>query len=289
MARNTEEIYNSIIAAKADFPELEGLTPVVDDAQTMLTDLSTNSNVSDWRIWTYIYSYAQSLLESFFDLFKIELKEIAATLHYGTLPWWRKAAKDFQLGHDLVWDATLNRFKYAVDDADARIIKRSSSGTQPDTQEVVVKVAKADGDPLTVLELAAFEAYCELIAPAGINTTVISQVADDLLLEIEVYYDPLVMAADGSLLSDAAVFPVELAILNHISSVEFDGEFVKTKFQDELQLAVGVVNPMIRNVYSRIGIASFVEIGDKKQAYSGQFRIDPLTPLSDQITYTANV
>jgi hypothetical protein len=289
MARTTEEIYNATIEAKATFAELDGLAPGADDAQTLLTDLGNETNVADWRLWTYLYSYAQSLLEQFFDIFKAEIKEIGATSHFGTLPWWRQAARQFQYGYDLLWDETLLKFKYATVDEDSQIIKRAASTSYPDTQEVVIKVAKADGEPLTAPEKAAFEAYCIEIAAAGINTTVISQVADDFKVDIEIFYDPLVMADNGSLLSDPAIFPVEDAILNHLSSLDFNGEIVKTFLQDEIQKADGVVNPVIRFAYSRVGAAPYSEIGDKQQAFSGQFRIDPLVAWADQLTYTADV
>lgn len=289
MARTTEEIYNATIEAKATFAELDGLVPGADDAQTLLTDLGNETNVADWRLWTYLFSSAQSLLEQFFDIFKAEIKEIGATSHFGTLPWWRQVARQFQYGYDLVWNEELMMFTYATVDDDAKIIKRAASTSYPDTQEVVIKVAKADGVPLTAPEKAAFEAYCIEIAAAGINTTVISQVADDFKVDIEIFYNPLVMADNGSLLSNPAIFPVEDAILNHLSSLDFDGEIVKTFLQDDIQNAEGVVNPVIRFAWSRVGVAPYVEIGDKKQAFSGQFRIDPLIALSDQITYTANV
>lgn len=288
MARTTDQVYDSILESKAAFTELDGLVPSTDEAQILLTDLGTETKVADWRIWTYIYASAISLLEAFFDIFKAEIKEIAATSHYGTLPWWRKASLDFQYGYDLEWDPIKMKFLYATTDADAKIIRRAASSEYPDTQEVVLKVAKLDGTPLTTPEKEAFEIYAVNIAPAGINVTVISQVADDLKFDIEIFYNPLVMSPDGSLILEPSTFPAEDAILAHLNDLDFDGELVLTFLQDDLQMAEGIINPVIREAYSRIGVVPYSLIVDKHQSLAGQFRIDPTIPLSDQITYTAN-
>lgn len=286
MARSTQEIYNEIIAEKNTKVELNELTPVITDAQTYLEDLGTNSRVQDWRVWTWLFSWAASKLERFWDQAKDEIAAVAASAHYGALPWYRPMAFYFQLGHDIEWID--NKFQYAEIDAEARIIKKATAVELTLTSEVVVKVAKEAGVPLSETERTAVQAYFEEMSPPGINVTVVSQDPDDVRVDIDVYYDALVLAADGSLLSDAAVFPVEDALLSYLANIDFDGgKLVKTFMQDSLQDVEGVVNPIVRAVSTRVGAAPFVAIGDEKLPESGHFTIDAGTPLSDQINYIA--
>jgi len=54
MARTIEIIYNAIIAEKQAQSELNALQPAIDDAQTLLADLTSASKVAAWRLqaWT---------------------------------------------------------------------------------------------------------------------------------------------------------------------------------------------------------------------------------------------
>lgn len=288
MARTTQQIYDSLIQQKNSMTELNGLQPNIDDAQTLLSDVSTNSKVADWRLWVWLVAWSQSVLEGLWDKFKTEVEELASQANYGSLPWYPYIAKQYQHGDTIQFID--NQWQYATVDLAAQIIKKAAAVENTTNQEVVVKVAKSGGTPLTTAEKTAFEAYLSDISPAGINTTVISQDPDDLKLELEIFYDPLVLASDGSLLSTPSVFPVEDAITSFVDTgIEFNGAFLKTLLQDALQSVEGVTDPRVRYVWSRVGVAPYVEIGDQKVAESGHFRIDPLLTFASQITYTPYV
>lgn len=284
--RTATEIYDEMIAEKnANFPDLVSLQPNIDSAQTLLNDLGTNSQVAEWRLWVWLVAFAQSSLEKLFGIYKTEVEAIANKSHFGTLPWYRYMALNYQHGDAL--DFIDNQWKYPAIDLTAQIVKKAAATSNPGV--VFVKVAKDGGAPLTASESTAFGAYIASIAPPGINTTIISQDPDDLIVDVKVYYDPLVLAADGSLLATPATFPVEDAIIAYIENIDFDGKFIITKFQDSIQLAEGVVDPIINGVESRYGANPFAPIVESHNAFSGHFRIHPSTPLNTQITYIANV
>ena len=284
--RTTEQVYDSMIEEKnANFPDLAFLQPNIDDAQTLTNDLGTNSQVAEWRIWVWLMAFGMSLHEKLWGTFKTEIDEIANQSHFGTLPWYRKMSLYYQHGDALVFQD--NQWKYATVNLTNRIIKKAAAQDIPGV--VFVKVAKENGVPLDAAEFDAFTAYVDSIAPPGINTTVISQAPDDLKMAIDIYYDPLVLAADGSLLSDSGVFPVEDAILGYINNIEFDGKFMITHLQDAMQLAEGVVDPIINSVETRYGVNPYAPIVVSFNSFSGHFRIDPVIPLNTQITYIANV
>lgn len=284
-ARTTQEIYDAMIVEKQSNANLNALQPNIDDSQTLLSDLSDNSQVADWRLWVWLVATAQSTLESLWSIFKKEVQEIVDQSHYGTLPWWKNIVLEYQHGDSLVWAD--NKYKYDPVIVANRIIKKSASDEIPGT--VVIKVAKDGGVPLNAAELASFTQYCNLIKSPGLSVNIISDVPDDMKMTANIYYDPLVMAADGSLLSDASVFPVQDAIESYLANIDFDGELVITDLQDEMQLAEGVVNPDVLIVQTRHGATLYAPVVVKKKAFSGHFEVDSSVPYSSQLTYIANV
>ena len=62
-----------------------------------------------------------------------------------------------------------------------------------------------------------------------------------------------------------------------------------THLQDAMQLAEGVVDPIINSVETRYGVNPYAPIVVSFNSFSGHFRIDPVIPLNTQITYIANV
>jgi hypothetical protein len=120
---------------------------------------------------------------------------------------------------------------------------------------------------------------------AGIQVEIISREADDLQVFAHVYIDPLVLAADGSLLTNPTIFPVEDAVNHYISALQFDGVFSITELQDKMQMVPGVVNPVIDNCFSKYGSQSYTQIVDFVTPNAGHLAIDPLFPLSTTITY----
>lgn len=282
--RTTQEIYDAMIIEKQANINLNVLQPNIDDAQTLLTDLGTNSQVAEWRLWVWLVAMATSTLESLWAVFKTEIESIS-NIHYGTIPWYRVVSLEYQHGDSLVF--VDNMFQYSPIDLTNRIIQKAAAEQIPGT--VIVKVAKAGGIPLTTIENTAFSAYIDSISPPGINTTIISQIPDEMKIAADVYYDPLVLAADGSLLSDASVFPVEDAITNYIDNIDFNGELIITNLQDAMQLAEGVDNPVINTVETKYGAVPYAIVNVSVEAFSGHFQNDVSIPLSSQLTYIANV
>ena len=143
--------------------------------------------------------------------------------------------------------------------------------------------------PLTVPQLLAFDAYVNDLAPAGISTATISRTADLLKLYLKVYYDPLQIKANGESLSQPGVFPVQVAITNYLTTLEFGGVLVLTKLIDAIQAVDGVVNPIITSASARFGAIPYSPIVESYLADAGYMVIDSAFPLSTTITYVASV
>lgn len=288
MGRSIAEIYDSLIAEKNSQSALNDLEPGVDNAQTLLSDVASGSRVADWRLWLWLFSFGIFVLEAFWDIFKTELDDKINSAPVATKLWYQKKALEFQYGDTLVW--LDNKYQYAVIDPTKQIVKRASvidGGGQ-----VTFKVAKLVGSVVTKLsiaEKAAFTQYINMIKIAGTQSIIVTDDPDLLKIAYTVFYDPLVLASDGSLLTDGAVFPVEDAINTYISTLDFNADMILTKLTDTLQLATGVVDPVLTLAEAKFGSNPYATVNVKYNAYAGHMIVDAAFPLSTQITYTANV
>jgi hypothetical protein len=285
MARTITEIYDALISEKENLDALSGLVPAPDNHQTFLQDLTSTSKVAIWRLFLWIVAVAIWAHETLFDRYEAKIIDLKYKLITHTPLWWQQRALEFQFGYTLTWNGA--QFVYTTIDEVAKIVKRSAVVV---SQGVVrIKVAKLDGGglpvPLSGPELTAFTAFANEQAPAGINVIVISADADLLKLGYLVYYDPLVLAPDGSLLTSPAVFPVEDAINGYIQNLPFNGVLNLTALTDAIQQALGVVDPVIQSAQAKYGLTAYVDVVDNYTSYAGHMKVDPSFPLSGSITY----
>lgn len=295
MGKSTKEYYDILITEKQATASLNGLTPAVDDSQTFLNDLSSNSKVSKWRLMLWVVAFGYFVLDQLFDIHKAEVEALAKTLIPATLPWYQVEGFKFQFGDLIQWNSTTNKYEYLVYDDAKRIIKRCAVIEEVSSVglSVRVKAAKLDGNgdpvPLTAAELNSFSIYMKKIRPAGIALFVISKPADLLKLAMDITYDPLVMNPDGSLINDAAVFPAVDAIDDYLSTLDFNGVFNLTKLVDAAQSAEGVIDPILTLAEATHDALPYATVVQNYKASAGYMVVDPLFPLSTQITYIANV
>ena len=227
--------------------------------------------------------------EVLFDKHKEEVEALIEDLIVGTVRWYQAQALLFQYGDSLQWID--ERYQYPTIDPLAQIVKRAAVievGPQ-----VRIKIAKLDvsglPEPLTAAELAAFVLYINRIKVAGTDIAVISRVADLLKVTADVYYDPLVLDATGQRLDTPGSYPVEDAINGYIQNLPFNGVFSLTELQDEIQKAVGVVDPRLTTVEAKYGATPYVSIDRVYTADAGHMVIDPLFPLNTTLNYIASV
>jgi hypothetical protein len=284
MARTLTEIYDALALEKSEMPELTALQPNIDTAQSLLNSLATPSRVARWRLMLWVVAVCTFVHENLWDLFRAEVDAIALGSTIGTLRWYVNKALAYQHGYDLV--IIDNVPKYELDVPAARIVK--SAAGRDVTGHVIIKVAKVvSGNlaPLSTPEFEGFEAYMDAIKMAGTVLTVLSAPPDQVRVTATVYYNPLLLAANGSLLTDGSVFPAEDAIREYFSSLPFNGEMSITALQDALQRVPSIVNPVISSVQTQYGAFPFTPVVQYYTAYAGYLIIDPLTPLATTITY----
>lgn len=287
MARKLTDIYDALALEKSSQQQLAGLAPSVDSSQQLLADLDTPSKVGRWRLMLWVVATAIWAHEKLWDILRAEVDAIVANAHAGTPEWYVAMAKKFQYGYALTEVEGI--FTYPVDDPGARIVKRAA--VVEASGMCVLKVAKEEGGAIVPLddpaELVPFTAYIDDIRFAGTIINIITDVPDKLRVQYDIYYDPLVLLPNGALIIDPGTFPVRDAITQFISSLPFDGRLVLTAMTDAVQLAAGVVDPVLTNAEAWWGAFAPAPINVSYGSHAGHMAIDPLSPLSATINYIA--
>ncbi|THU36923.1 nucleotidyltransferase [Niastella caeni] len=203
------------------------------------------------RLFTYIIAVCQWTIEQLQDAHKAEVNEIIATKKPHSLRWYAEKAKAFQFGDNLVpeedfYDNT--GVAESVVEA-SRVVKYAAVVRQKRANGRVflrIKAATTSGADLTRLEddqLDALREYFSRIADAGVDVEVDSQNADRLQLKLKIFYNPLILGANGSRLDGTDSAPVPNAIRAYLKNLPFNGLFVLAHLVDALQVVEGVEIP----------------------------------------------
>ncbi len=289
MAKTPSQWYDDIVAEKNNFTQLQALQPNIDDAQTLLSDCNSPSKVAQWRLWIWVCAVGAWIQEVMLEKY-LALTITAASRQYGTLSWYPKIALEFQIGDPLVWLTDEQRYGYAIIDPAKQIVKKVA--VLETNGQVRIKVANYVSNvitPLTPVELAAFDSYINDLRPAGINTAVISRNPDLLKLSLKVTYDPLLLKATGESLTTPGTYPVEDAIVNYLTQLDFGGVMLVNSLLDALQQVAGVVDPVLLSAEAKYGLLPYTAFTESYLSDAGYMIIDPLFPLNTSITYLPNV
>lgn len=225
MARTITEIRDEIITAK--------------NAETELAELTSDSKTAIWRLWAYVVATVIYAHEVFFEAFRDELQEVVDLSITGTGDWYVRELFKFQLG-DPVTILDGRRIGYAVEDPAKRIIAFASYDEQGGL--LVLRVAKDDGNgnptPLSATEREQVAEYVRRIRFAGTATSVQSNVADTLQVDMTVYYD-------GLYTPSSLKTQIVSAMKAYLSDIEFGGVLVRNKLIDAIQSVPGVQDIVI--------------------------------------------
>jgi len=256
----TEEIYNEIIAEKesGQYPELD--------------ELNSTSKVAVWRLMIWIFSFFSKTIQELFESFKNYIEDIFAKNQHGTLLWWIEQIKAFQYGDILEFIDGV--FKYVDIDETKQIVKRVALETL--NFVLIFKVASEDSNgnliPLDAYQNDALKAYINKVKFPGTYIDVVSENADDIKIDLRVYYNAEVTVAElDTLIADA--------VNDYIKNIVFNGNFNITELTDKLQTVKGIVNPVVKQAYGKAAAQSasdYLLIDDYYKAASGYFNIDQI-------------
>jgi hypothetical protein len=253
MARTTQEIYNGMIAEKANRSELDSL--------------NSSSNIAFYKGVFWVVAFAIHLLEVLFDSLRTEVNEIIDQARIGTPDWYIGLALEFQIGYDLV--ATENNIlQYPIIDEDAQIISRAAF--KEDGGELTLKLAKGEVGALEALtpeELGQFSNYIEREKLAGTTVNSISLDADSLEIDVEIFYDGIFsQAVMNQRVTDAITayqlsFPFDgLIYRSQLINLLLDVEGVEDVVISRLEAIQGeTTTPIVRVYETEAGYFAFDE------------------------------
>lgn len=286
MSRSITEIYDAIITEKQQVAELSDLQPAIDSSQALLSDLTSSSKVSTWRLYLFLFSTAVWVHEQLFDQHKKEIEEKVKDAVNGNIRWYWLQCFLFQLGDSLQF--INKKYQYPSVNPANQIIKRASvfeAGSQ-----VIMKVAKLDGanipTPLSSIELTAFNNYINQIKIAGTSIVVISTEADEIVIKYEVTVNQQVLSLNGESISSPGTYPVVDKINSYIQNLDFDGILNFTELTDEIQKINGVIDPVFQTASAKYGALAFQPIlTNQYRPNAGYLKTSVADPISTTITY----
>lgn len=277
MARTIQEIF--------DEQKAQAIQTATDqNNQEALDMLNNTSKVSLWRLLFYTMAYCAWSLEKVFDSFQALVQSIIDGLTPHNLRWYRTKFLAFQFGADLVGETDkYDNTGLTDDEIEAmKVVKFAAvNETTIDEKRVILgKVAGVDDSgvlqPLPDEQFAALSAYMERVKDAGNELVIYNRVADLLKTEVDVFYNPLLLDADGNRLDGLAGKPLEDAANAYLLSLPFNGEFSNAGFIDALQNAYGVDNKnvFLKSMQRKISVGNYQSVGNTFIPDAGYVKFD---------------
>lgn len=237
------------------------------------------SVVSLENIIFFIVATAMWLNAQLFDQHKVDVLAILRDNKVHTPNWYATRSKEFQFGYELIGgtDQYDNSALTNEQIQAARVVKFAAAVEADDQSVLFVKVATYNNDikqPLNSGQLVAFTAYLGRIKDAGVRITVINSPADDLRLEMDIYYNPLILDNEGKRLDGTSDTPVQDAIRSYISDLSFNGLYINQSLIDKLQEVNGVEIAELLQASSRYGNqVNYIPINARSRPYAGYYQI----------------
>ncbi|MCT4590523.1 MAG: hypothetical protein N4A71_22035 [Carboxylicivirga sp.] len=226
---------------------------------------STFAKVSFESILFYIVASAIFVLESLYDTLKAYVDAALNARLTHSRQWYVDLAKAFQYG-DTVNPLTL---KYDVIDESKRVI--DFAAVDEISGKLYIKVARlvaGELAPLSTEQLTAFAAYINTTKDAGVVVNIISTEGDDARLVLDIWYNPMVLNADGTAI-DGSGEPAKDTVKNYLKNLPFNGEFTILALEDSLQTASGIVIPNVLSSESKYAENDWVVIDAKVKPNAG--------------------
>lgn len=272
MSRSISEIFNGMVSEKESLATLSGLTGGTESGMTpyqkLLADVNSASRVAIWRLVFFIVAAAQWFHESLWDIFKTEVTEKADEAISGNIDWYLRKIYEFQYGGDYTYVLVDGKFQWTEVVEDDRVVKYAAI-VELDG-ELLIKIAGQDNEKPVKLAseiVNAFTAYVDKFRIAGTICNVISNDADLLTYNIEVYFDAL----RGF---NTVKTNVENAISTYLATRDFNGRFVIQRFVDAIQAVTGVEDVAVISLQAKYGDLDYTDTGRQYFPNAGYMEVD---------------
>lgn len=229
------------------------------------------SRVAEWRLLTYIPAVAIHVFELILDAFKRETEENIKRITAGTPRWYAWMGRQFQNGHELLFDESSGKLYYATEDETARIIKMIA--VREVENKLLIKAAKLSSEgkiiPLSNDELSNFKLYVDAISFAGISVSVVSITEDKIKYNLQVFVDTGVRATEIKK-------EIEAALNRFKTTISFDSVFYRQQLINAVMGVPGVVTCSLISLKRKgVSDAEFTDIPLCSELEAGYFEYDP--------------
>lgn len=242
-----------------------------------LATANSTSKVGLLRRLLYIVSFAIASLDELFEIHKEEVAQISEEKSPHQENWYQQKALDFQFGYALVDDTDVYDNSDLTDEEIeiSKIIKYAVAVQEKDKSTLFVKIADVNKDPITETQLIAFESYINDVADMGVHITVVNLEADNLKLELNVYYDDTVLSSEGLLLKDNTTYPVDEAVNLYLDNLDFNEQYAHMLLVDQLQQTPGIKLVDVQSAFYKYDVLTWQTIQARYVPKSGRLTIDP--------------
>lgn len=289
MARTLSEIQTSIINK-------------IQENEEVSQKLTSTSSAAIWRQIVYAVAFAVWTLENLWDIFRMEINTEMAKQRVHTKQWYRQKALDFQYGFPVVQDTDIFDNSGATDEQieaskiikQAACIKMISASGYGILRIKVAREVEDELEELTEPQLQAVKHYFDRYAvDAGTQLIVTSNQADDVKMVIDVYYDPLLMASNGSMIDGSGQSPTIEGIKAFLKSLSFNGAFILGDLQQKLRSIEGVKTVKIKEARSKYASYTYTTtdipnaglIDEIRIADSGYMKLDEENTIINYIPF----
>lgn len=220
-------------------------------ADSTLSALNSTSKRAIFNLFTYIIATAIYLLEVLMDVFKTDVEITAASAAPASAAWLQNKVLQFQYDASTPQVVQLINFapSYPTVDTTKQIISRAAVITTVAGQ-TIIKVAT--GTPPTALssaQLSSLQDYVNIVG-ATVNYTVVSQNADELYVNGDIYYQ----GQYSAIIQETVI----TAINNYLANLDFNGVVKISTLEDAIQAVSGVSDVVLKNVAARQDSQSFI-------------------------------
>lgn len=269
MSRTLAQIRQTILDEKATHPELD--------------NIDTTSNAAMWKLIVDVIAFCMWVQEQFWDLFRVEVDTVANESEAGVELWYQQMVKEFQYGDELVYNTTLRKYEYPVIDTTKQIITHCSVNdvATSATGQLRIKVKAGDQTSRRVLtndEMLALQSYVRKRKFAGTNVSITSYVADLLLSNLTIYYDPQIPIA-------TVMAAVQAAVENYVKNLPFNGIFSINKLEDIVQAVPGVKYVVIDEIKVKTGGSPYELVSVKYNPEAGDMDVDTDSTIYNALNY----
>lgn len=270
-----EEIYNMMTEAFIN-------DPIVIAAYGLEEGKSFNEQFSEASIERIqFYNIASTMLLDFqkYQQHQLDVVKQVSERKAHRPSWYAMMAKLFQYGYELDGDNDYYDNSGLTEELinKSKIVKFAAGVNSSNSSILYLKIATGSNDnkrPLSAVELSAFDFYISQIQDAGVRVKVINAPADEIYIEMDVYYNPLILDRNGKRLDGSNDTPVQDAVRNYVHNLRFNGMYTNAHLIDNVQSVQGVEFPELKLAASRYGAyVDFRTIDAKEVAHAGYYRV----------------